>query len=407
MSAASVLASLPRVRDDRAVATVAVLFTDIEGSTQRLQRVGQELWLRQLRAYEALVREELANHGGSEVKALGDGHMLAFGGARAAVTCAVSMQRALEAQGLGLRVRMGLQVGEPDEREGDFYGHAVHKAARIASLAKGGEILVSSIAAEMATDAGLGDDVWFDTPREVELRGLRGKHSVCAVQWADAAGSTLRLVVADDSALLREGVAAVLREGGMEVVGLAGDGESLLVEVMNRRPDVAIVDIRMPPTFSNEGLTAARNIKAALPEVGVVLLSQHLQPAFAQKLLEDDRSGVGYLLKDRVSDIEILLDAVRRVARGGVVLDPELASTIVQQTRAADSLAELTEREREVLALIAEGLSNVAIAERLVVSPRTVETHVRQIFAKLGLDEAGEDKRVAAVLTYLRATSRS
>jgi serine/threonine-protein kinase len=395
------------VRDDRAVATVAVLFTDIEGSTQHLQRLGQERWLEQLRGYEALVREQLATHGGAEVKALGDGHMLSFGGARAAVTCAVSMQRALQAQGIGVRVRMGLHVGEPDEREGDLYGRVVHKASRIASLAQGGEVLVSSVAAEMAADAGLGDDVWFDPPREVELRGLRGLHSVRPVRWSDAA-SALRLVVADDSALLREGVAAVLREGGMEVVGLAADVDSLLGEVASRRPDVAVVDIRMPPTYSNEGLAAARHIKATLPEVGVLLLSQHLQPAFAQELLEDDRSGVGYLLKDRVSDIDVLLDAVRRVARGGVVLDPALASKIVQQTRAADALAALTERERGVLELIAEGLSNPAIAARLVVSQRTVETHVRQIFAKLGLDEAGEEhRRVAAVLTYLRATLRS
>jgi DNA-binding NarL/FixJ family response regulator len=317
------------------------------------------------------------------------------------------MQRALQAQGIGVRVRMGLHVGEPDEREGDLYGRVVHKASRIASLAQGGEVLVSSVAAEMATDAGLGDDVWFDPPRGVELRGLRGLHSVQPVRWSEAA-SALRLVIADDSALLREGVAAVLREGGVEVVGLAADGDSLLAEVASRRPDVAILDIRMPPTYSNEGLVTARHIKATRPEVGVLLLSQHLEPAFAQQLLEDDQPGVGYLLKDRVSDIDALLDAVRRVARGGVVLDPQLASTMVQRTRAAESMAALTERERGVLELIAEGLSNAAIAERLVVSQRTVETHVRQIFAKLGLDEAGEEhRRVAAVLTYLRATSRS
>jgi DNA-binding NarL/FixJ family response regulator/class 3 adenylate cyclase len=389
------------------VATVAVLFTDIEGSTQQLQRLGQERWLAQLRDYELLVREQLAIHGGTEVKALGDGHMLAFGGARAAVACAVSMQRALQDQDVGVRVRMGLHVGEPDERDGDLYGRVVHKASRIASLARGGEVLASSVAAEMAADAGLGDDIWFDAPREVELRGLRGRHSVRVVRWSDSA-SPLRLVVADDSALLREGVAAVLREAGMEVVGLAADGESLLGEVARLHPDVAVVDIRMPPTFSDEGLMAARHIKTASPEVGVLLLSQHLQPVFAQELLDDDRVGVGYLLKDRVSDIDVLLEAVRRVARGGVVVDPELASEMVQHTRARDALADLTERERGVLELIAEGLSNTAIAERLVVSQRTVETHVRQIFAKLGLHHAGdEDRRVAAVLTYLRATTRS
>jgi DNA-binding NarL/FixJ family response regulator/class 3 adenylate cyclase len=395
------------VRNDSSVATVAVLFTDIEGSTDHLQRLGQERWMQQLRGYDALVREQLAAHGGVEVKALGDGHMLSFAGARAAVTCAVSMQRALQAQDIGVRVRMGLHVGEPDESDGDLHGHVVHKASRIASLARGGEVLVSSVAAEMAGDAGLGDDLWFDPPREVELRGLRGLHSVRPVRWTDAA-SALRLVIADDSALLREGVAAVLRENGMEVVGLAADGDSALGEVASRRPDVAILDIRMPPTFSTEGLEAARHIKTVSPDVGVLLLSQHLQPAFAQELLEDGRAGVGYLLKDRVSDIDVLLDAVRRIAHGGVVLDPELASTMVKRTQAAESMAALTERELGVLELIAEGLSNAAIAERLVVSQRTVETHVRQIFAKLGLAGArAEHRRVAVVLTYLRATSRS
>jgi serine/threonine-protein kinase len=389
------------------VTTLAVLFTDIEGSTHHLQRLGQQRWQEQVRIYEMLVREQLAAHGGTEVKSLGDGHMLAFGGARAAVACAVSMQRALQAQHGGVRVRMGLHVGEPDERDGDLHGHVVHKAARIAALAQGGEVLVSGVAAEMAADAGLGDDVWFESARDVELRGLRGLHSVRAARWSDA-GEALRLVIADDSALLREGVAAVLREGGMEVVGLAADGESLLGEVARLRPDVAVVDIRMPPTFTNEGLAAALHIKETRPEVGVLLLSQHLQSAFAAQLMEDGHPGVGYLLKDRVSDIELLLDAVRRIARGGVVLDPELAASLVGRTAAADSLAELTERERGVLELIAEGLSNAGIAARLVVSQRTVETHVRQIFAKLGLDEAGEEhRRVAAVLAYLRATSRS
>jgi class 3 adenylate cyclase/DNA-binding NarL/FixJ family response regulator len=319
------------VRNDRAVATVAVLFTDIEGSTYHLQRLGQARWIEQLRDYEALVHEQLAAHGGAEVKALGDGHMLSFDGARSAVTCAVSMQRALQARGIGIRVRMGLHVGEPDERAGDLYGRVVHKASRIASLARGGEVLVSSVAAEMATDAGVGNDVWFDAPREVELRGLRGVHNVCAVRWSDTA-STLRLVIADDSALLREGVAAVLRENGMDVVGLAADGESALHEVASRQPDVAILDLRMPPKFSTEGLEAARHIKAASPEVGVLLLSQHLEPVFAEELLENAPVGVGYLLKDRVSDIDVLLDAVRRVARGEVVLDPELESTIVKRT---------------------------------------------------------------------------
>jgi DNA-binding NarL/FixJ family response regulator len=257
--------------------------------------------------------------------------MLSFDGARSAVTCAVSMQRALQARGIGIRVRMGLHVGEPDERAGDLYGRVVHKASRIASLARGGEVLVSSVAAEMATDAGVGNDVWFDAPREVELRGLRGVHNVCAVRWSDTA-STLRLVIADDSALLREGVAAVLRENGMDVVGLAADGESALHEVASRQPDVAILDLRMPPKFSTEGLEAARHIKAASPEVGVLLLSQHLEPVFAEELLENAPVGVGYLLKDRVSDIDVLLDAVRRVARGEVVLDPELESTIVKRT---------------------------------------------------------------------------
>jgi DNA-binding NarL/FixJ family response regulator len=212
----------------------------------------------------------------------------------------------------------------------------------------------------------------------------------------------MRVVVADDSTLLREGVVRLLEEAGLEVVAQAGDGEDLLRKVRAHRPDVAVVDVRMPPTHTDEGLRAAQEIRAEMPEVGVLVLSQYVEVAYARDLLAESAEGLGYLLKDRVSDVDTLADATRRVAEGGSALDPEVVSEMLGRSRREDPLAELTPREREVLGLMAEGRSNAAIAAELVVTERAVEKHVTGIFSKLDLPASGEDhRRVLAVLRFL------
>jgi DNA-binding NarL/FixJ family response regulator len=212
----------------------------------------------------------------------------------------------------------------------------------------------------------------------------------------------VRVVVADDSALLREGVVRLLEEAGLEVVGQAADAEELLRKVRAHKPDVAVVDVRMPPTHTDEGLRAAREIRDELPEVSVLVLSQYVEVAYARELLAESAEGLGYLLKDRVTDIDALADAVRRVGEGGSVLDPEVVSHMLGQARRDDPLAQLTPREREVLGLMAEGRSNAAIASELVVTERAVEKHVTGIFGKLDLPASSEDhRRVLAVLRFL------
>ena len=213
----------------------------------------------------------------------------------------------------------------------------------------------------------------------------------------------MRVVVADDQALTREGVARLLEDAGLEVVGRAADREDLLRKVRAHQPDVAVVDIRMPPTHVDEGLTAAATIRAELPNTGVLVLSQYVEERYALRLLADGADGVGYLLKDRVQDITRFVEAVRRVGEGGSVLDPEVVARMVGRRREGDPLAALTTKEREVLELMAEGLSNRAIAERLVVTDRAVERHVTSIFGKLGLTATGSgQRRVLAVLAYLK-----
>jgi DNA-binding NarL/FixJ family response regulator/class 3 adenylate cyclase len=387
--------------------TVTVVFADVEGSTALLERLGQARWLKGLAEYEALLSDRIGKHGGTLVKALGDGHLLAFPSARAALRCAIDVQRVLPLEGApDLRVRMGIHTGEPAVREDDLHGRTVVKAARIADLARGGEVLVSSVVRELAqADEDLDQELWFEDTREVELRGLRGRHLVMAAKWDPLAPTALRVVIADDSAIVRDGVAAVLRECGVHVAALAGDADSLYREVERHRPDVALVDIRMPPTGTNEGLVAAEHIGRHYPEVAVLVLSQHLEPAYALHLVEDGEARRGYLLKDRVSEMDTLLDAMRRVAHGGTVVDPAIVEELVSRPATAGPLAALSDREREVLGLTAEGFSDVAIAERLGLTPEGVETHVEQIFLKLGLrDEDASHRRVAAVLTYLRAT---
>ncbi|PRY50232.1 LuxR family two component transcriptional regulator [Geodermatophilus tzadiensis] len=218
-----------------------------------------------------------------------------------------------------------------------------------------------------------------------------------------APAPALRVVVADDAALFREGLSRLLAEAGFAVTAAVGDAGALLAHVAADPPDVALVDIRMPPTHTTEGLEAARTLRARHPGTGVLVLSAHVETGYALQLIENGATGAGYLLKERVADVTELSDAVRRVAAGGLVVDPGVVATLVGRRRVHSPLDALSEREREVLAVMAEGRSNQAIGERLFLSPKTVEAYVRSVFTKLGLHQGVDDnRRVLAVLAFLR-----
>ena len=214
----------------------------------------------------------------------------------------------------------------------------------------------------------------------------------------------MRIVIAEDAVLLRAGLTRLLDDAGEEVVAAVGDGEALIDVVARQHPDLAIVDVRMPPTFSDEGIRAAVRIRRDFPDVAVLVLSQYVEEEYASELLADNTDSVGYLLKDRVADVGEFIEAVRRVGAGGTALDPEVVAQLLARSRRQDPLDRLTEREREVLSLMAEGRSNTAIAQQLVVSDGAVEKHVRNIFTKLDLaPDAGDHRRVLAVLRYLES----
>ena len=216
----------------------------------------------------------------------------------------------------------------------------------------------------------------------------------------------MRVVIAEDLVLLRDGLTRLLRDNGFDVVAAVDDRHALVHSVMHEKPDVAIVDIRLPPTFRDEGLRAALEIRERVPETGILVFSQYVEQAYASELLADGRGGVGYLLKDRVFDVSDFVDAVRRVAEGGTALDPQVVAQLVSRRRAGSRLDDLTDREREVLGLMAEGKSNTGIAETLVLTVGAVEKHIARIFAKLGLStEAADHRRVLAVLAYLQDES--
>jgi DNA-binding NarL/FixJ family response regulator len=213
----------------------------------------------------------------------------------------------------------------------------------------------------------------------------------------------VRVVIAEDSVLLREGLARVLADEGIEVADQVGDADALHHAVHRERPDVVIVDVRMPPTQTDEGTRAAREIRAKYPEIGILVLSQVVEAKHALELFSEEPAGFGYLLKDRVLEVDDFVESVRRVANGGTAIDPEVVAQLFGRRRAHDPLAELTAREREVLGLMAEGSSNSGICKKLFLSPKTVETHVHSIFTKLGLPPAPDDhRRVLAVLAFLR-----
>jgi DNA-binding NarL/FixJ family response regulator len=304
-------------------------------------------------------------------------------------------------------VRIGLHCGEA-ERAGDgFVGLDVDRASRICQAAHGGQTVASEDAA-----GGLG--VAVRELGEFGFRGLREPERVFQLVADDlpmefpplrdvrAHEHGLRAVIADDSTLLREGLARLLEEAQIEVVGQARNADELLRKVRSWHPDIAIVDIRMPPTHTDEGIRAAREIRAKHPDTGVLVLSQHVAHTYAVELLEDSAQGLGYLLKDRVADVDQFTAAVRRVAEGGSALDPLVVAELVGRSRRDDPIATLSPREREVLELMAAGRSNQAIGKLLFISARAVEKHVTSIFIKLGLPAAPEDhRRVLAVLRLL------
>jgi serine/threonine-protein kinase len=216
----------------------------------------------------------------------------------------------------------------------------------------------------------------------------------------------MRVVIADDSMLAREGLARLLSEAGCEVVGTARNGDELCQQVAATHPDAAVVDIRMPPTHTDEGIVASKRVLSENPAIGVLVLSQYLESAYAMRLIQDQPDRVGYLLKDRVTAVEVLVDALQRVIDGECVVDPTIVTRLMRKPRRTPAVETLSQREREVLALVAEGRTNTAIADRLFMSPRTVEAHIRQIMSKFDLSDTPDDnRRVLAVLAFLRDTN--
>ncbi len=407
--------------------TVTFLMTDIEGSTGLVGTLG-DVYSAVMADHRRLLRSAVQESAGQEIDARGDEFFAVFQRTGDAVDAALRIQRALAAhtwppQGT-VRVRVGVHTGEPIVGESGYEGLDVHRAARICSLGHGGQVLLSQTTRNLL-EAGQVPEAEFQDLGEHELRGLPRPERIFQLLAPDLpaefpplrtangratdapsaeGGKGIRVVLAEDSVLLREGIARLLTEAGFEVVGQAGTPEDLLLKVRSYSPDVAIIDIRMPPTQTDEGLRAAQEIRASHPGVGVLVLSAYVEPTYAMELLSDSAEGVGYLLKDRVSDVEEFTAAVRRVAEGGSALDPALVTQLVGRRRQHDPIDELTPREREVLELMAEGRSNQAIGEALFVTPRAVEKHITSIFGKLRLPQAAEDhRRVLAVLAYLRA----
>ena len=403
---------------------VTLLFTDLD-DTPELGRLGPGAYKQVMAEHRELVRTAVAGSGGQEVDRRGGELLAVFERPRDAVHAAVEIQRTHRdhdwADADGIRARVGVHTGEPILAEDSYLGLDVHRVVRLCGAGHGDQILLSQAARTLLQDGELPGSV-LDLG-EVEFPGLSHPDRVYqlvveglpsefpplhapepAPQKTPHSTGGPRVVLAEDAVLLREGMAVLLENHGCEVVGQAGSADELMLKVRSYEPDVAIVDVRMPPTHTDEGLRAAAEIRDKHPDTGVLVLSQYIEEAYAMELLSSNAEGVGYLLKDRVADLERFIDAVRRVGEGGSALDPEVVSRLLGRRRQEDPLAEISPRERQVLSLMAEGRSNHAIATELVVTERAVEKHVTSIFTKLNLPPTADDhRRVLAVLTYLKA----
>ncbi|HKA26925.1 MAG TPA: response regulator, partial [Gaiellaceae bacterium] len=376
--------------------TLTFFFSDIEDSTGLLGRLG-DAYPDALADSRALIRNAVTQEGGREIDCRGDEHFCVFNSPEAGAAAAITAQRAFASHtwpgNEHFRVRIGLHSGEAESKDNDYVGIDVHRASRICQAAHGGQVLasadVASAAGPLARDLGTFEFRGLGHPERIYQLVADGlPEQFPPLRGVRAHNDAVRAVIADDSTLLREGLARLLEEVGIEVVGQARDADELMLKVRSYHPDVAIVDIRMPPTNTDEGIRAAREIRAEHPETGVLVLSQYVAHTYAVELLADSAEGLGYLLKDRVSDVDEFTAAVRRVADGGSALDPLVVAELVGRNRGDDPIERLSPREREVLELMAEGRSNQAIGQRLFISSRAVEKHVTAIFTKLRLPAA-------------------
>jgi class 3 adenylate cyclase/DNA-binding NarL/FixJ family response regulator len=405
--------------------TITFLFTDIEGSTRLLKQLGDEYALL-LDEHHRLFRTLFQKHGGREVDTQGDAFFVVFSRAKDAVAAALAGQRAVAAQPwpqqVAVRVRMGMHTGEPSVAAERYVGLGVHRAARISSAAHGGQILLSDATFAVLLDEVLPDLRFRDLGEHLlkDLDRPERIYQLVAPDLPDAfpplrtgavtspsepgTSSGERLVVADDSVLLREGLVGLLRDAGFAVVGTAADGNELLAKVRELRPSVAVTDIRMPPTHTDEGLVAAREIRRLYPEMGVLILSEYVEPRYAAGLLEEYPERTGYLLKSRVSDVAVLADAIHRISRGECVVDPTIVSRLMNRRRRGGPLGALTDDERELLALVAEGHSNESIADRVGADADAIEKGIADVFGKLEIETPSNDlRRALSVLASIRS----
>jgi serine/threonine-protein kinase len=390
------------------VPTTTILFSDVEASTEALSRAGDEPGVARIAEHLREARRIVERHGGDVTKTVGDGVMALFGSAHEGVRAAIALQQSAELASRDasdeIALRVGIHVGDVIEQEilerGDVFGSAVVVARRLCDSAATNQILASQLVVLLTS----GRDVPFVPLGERTLKGLDSPIEVHEVRWEPLPPTrALRVVLAEDAALIRAGLVRVLTDEGFEVVADVGDHDDLLAAARREHPDIVITDIRMPPTHTDEGLLAAAAIRAERPEVAILVLSQHVEPSAAVTLLASGAQGIGYMLKERVSEVDELIAACRSLVAGGTSIDPLVASQLVSPS--ADSgVDRLTSREREVLELMAQGRSNRAIATALVCSDKTVETHVRSIFTKLDLPEHADDhRRVTAVVRWLHA----
>jgi serine/threonine-protein kinase len=391
--------------------TTTILVTDLVASTAMLTRTGDDAGTAALTAHLRVLREVVEQHNGRVAKSLGDGIMALFDSAYDGARSAIALQQAVDraarrAPDAAFAIRIGVNVGEVVESDGDgtedVFGAAVVLAHRLCDAAAPGEIVVSDLVRMLV---GSRSDTRFEVGDPMAVAGFPESVPVAVLAWEPMPlERPTRVVVADDAALVRSGIARLLADEGFDVIGEAGDAEELLERVEADPPDLVITDIRMPPTHRDEGLRAAAAIRAAHPGVAVLVLSQHVQADAAAALFDDSAAGIGYLLKERVGDIDEFVDACRSVAAGGRVVDPLVGDELLARRSGGDALGRLTPRECDVLAQMAQGKSNAAIASGLFLSPKTVESHVRAIFTKLDLaEDPDEHRRVAAVIRWLQA----